>query len=46
MLPEQSTNIGLCYAAYGYVLEIGRIVLNGAVEVLLNNADAKSVIPV
>ena len=41
LLAEQNTNIALRYATHGYVLESGRIVLDGAAETLRNNADVK-----
>ena len=41
LLAEQNTNIALRYATYGYILEGGRIVLDGAAEALRNNADVK-----
>ncbi len=41
LLAEQNTNIALRYATYGYVLESGRVVLDGAAETLRNNADVK-----
>jgi len=41
LLAEQNTNIALRYASHGYVLESGRIVLDGAAEALRNNADVK-----
>ena len=41
LLAEQNTNIALRYATYGYILESGRVVLDGSGEELRNNADVK-----
>jgi branched-chain amino acid transport system ATP-binding protein len=41
LLAEQNTNIALRYASYGYILESGRIVLDGTAEDLRNNQDVK-----
>jgi branched-chain amino acid transport system ATP-binding protein len=41
LLAEQNTNIALRYARYGYVLENGRIVLEGASAALRHNEDVK-----
>lgn len=41
LLAEQNTNVALRYAKYGYILESGRIVLDGAAESLRNNEDVK-----
>jgi branched-chain amino acid transport system ATP-binding protein len=41
LLAEQNTNIALKYATYGYILENGRIVLDGAAEELRENEDVK-----
>ena len=41
LLAEQNTNIALRYAAYGYILESGRVVLDGAAETLRKNEDVK-----
>ncbi len=41
LLAEQNTNIALRYADYGYVLENGRVVLDGDAESLRNNEDVK-----
>jgi branched-chain amino acid transport system ATP-binding protein len=41
LLAEQNTNIALRYANYGYILENGRIVLNGEGRELANNEDVK-----
>ncbi len=41
LLAEQNTNIALRYAKYGYILENGRIVLDGTAEELRDNADVK-----
>ena len=41
LLAEQNTNIALRYAKYGYILENGRVVLDGTAEELRDNADVK-----
>ena len=41
LLAEQNTNIALRYANYGYILENGRVVLDGTAEELRNNKDVK-----
>jgi branched-chain amino acid transport system ATP-binding protein len=41
LLAEQNTNIALRYASYGYILENGRIVLDGTAEDLRSNQDVK-----
>jgi branched-chain amino acid transport system ATP-binding protein len=41
LLAEQNTNIALRYAGWGYILESGRIVLDGASAALRNNQDVK-----
>ena len=41
LLAEQNTNMALRYAHYGYILENGRIVLDGAAEALAENDDVK-----
>ena len=41
LLAEQNTNIALRYATYGYILENGRVVLDGAAETLRKNEDVK-----
>lgn len=41
LLAEQNTNIALRYAKYGYILENGRIVLDGDAESLSTNEDVK-----
>ncbi|PHP66433.1 ABC transporter ATP-binding protein [Zhengella mangrovi] len=41
LLAEQNTNIALRYAKYGYILESGRIVLDGEASALRENADVK-----
>jgi branched-chain amino acid transport system ATP-binding protein len=41
LLAEQNTNIALRYADYGYILENGRIVLDGPAESLRQNEDVK-----
>ena len=41
LLAEQNTNIALNYAKYGYILENGRVVLDGDAQTLRNNEDVK-----
>ena len=41
LLAEQNTNIALKYANYGYILENGRVVLDGDAETLRSNEDVK-----
>lgn len=41
LLAEQNTNIALKYANYGYILESGRVVLDGSGDTLRENADVK-----
>jgi branched-chain amino acid transport system ATP-binding protein len=41
LLAEQNTNIALRYAHYGYILENGRIVLDGEANALRENQDVK-----
>jgi branched-chain amino acid transport system ATP-binding protein len=41
LLAEQNVNVALNFAAYGYILENGRVVLDGAAETLRNNNDVK-----
>jgi branched-chain amino acid transport system ATP-binding protein len=41
LLAEQNTNMALRYADYGYILENGRIVMDGAAAALRENADVK-----
>jgi branched-chain amino acid transport system ATP-binding protein len=41
LLAEQNTNIALRYAKYGYILESGRIVLDGEAKSLRENEDVK-----
>ncbi len=41
LLAEQNTNMALRYATYGYILESGRVVLDGDAETLGNNEDVK-----
>jgi len=41
LLAEQNTNIALRYATYGYILESGRVVLDGAADRLRENDDVK-----
>ena len=41
LLAEQNTNIALRYAHYGYILENGRVVLDGTADSLRGNEDVK-----
>ena len=41
LLAEQNTNMALKYAKYGYILENGRVVLDGAAAALRQNEDVK-----
>ncbi len=41
LLAEQNTNIALKYAHYGYILENGRVVMDGAAKDLAENEDVK-----
>jgi branched-chain amino acid transport system ATP-binding protein len=41
LLAEQNTNMALRYADYGYIMESGRIVMDGAASELANNEDVK-----
>jgi len=41
LLAEQNTNMALRYAHHGYILENGRVVLDGAAGTLRENADVK-----
>ena len=41
LLAEQNTNMALKYASYGYILENGRVVLDGGAHALRENEDVK-----
>jgi branched-chain amino acid transport system ATP-binding protein len=41
LLAEQNTNMALHYASYGYILENGRVVLDGEASALVENEDVK-----
>ncbi|RDD63441.1 ABC transporter ATP-binding protein [Ferruginivarius sediminum] len=41
LLAEQNTNVALRYATYGYILENGRVVLDGEAQALRENEDVK-----
>jgi len=41
LLAEQNTNMALRYADHGYILESGRIVMEGAAKDLRENEDVK-----
>lgn len=41
LLAEQNTNMALKYARYGYILETGRVVMDGPAQSLRENEDVK-----
>lgn len=41
LLAEQNTNMALKYARYGYILENGRVVMDGEAQALRENEDVK-----
>jgi branched-chain amino acid transport system ATP-binding protein len=41
LLAEQNTNMALKYAQYGYILENGRVVMDGEAKTLRENEDVK-----
>jgi branched-chain amino acid transport system ATP-binding protein len=41
LLAEQNTNMALKFARYGYILENGRVVMDGEAKALRENADVK-----
>ena len=41
LLAEQNTNVALRFAHYGYILESGRVVMDGPAKALLENPDVK-----
>jgi branched-chain amino acid transport system ATP-binding protein len=41
LLAEQNTNVALKYADFGYILESGRVVMEGEAQSLRNNEDVK-----
>ena len=41
LLAEQNTNMALQYSDYGYIMESGRVVMDGAASDLANNEDVK-----
>jgi branched-chain amino acid transport system ATP-binding protein len=41
LLAEQNTNMALRYAEYGYILESGRIVMDGTAKALADNDDVR-----
>ena len=41
LLAEQNTNMALRYADYGYILENGRVVMDGEAKALRENEDVK-----
>jgi branched-chain amino acid transport system ATP-binding protein len=41
LVAEQNTNMALRYATYGYIMETGRIVMDGEAKMLRENEDVK-----
>jgi branched-chain amino acid transport system ATP-binding protein len=41
LLAEQNTNVALRYAKYGYILETGRVVMDGEARALAQNEDVR-----
>lgn len=41
LLAEQNTNVALRYATYGYIMENGRVVMDGDAQALRENEDVK-----
>ena len=41
LLAEQNTHMALRYASYGYILENGRVVMDGDADSLAQNEDVK-----
>jgi branched-chain amino acid transport system ATP-binding protein len=41
LLAEQNTNVALRFATYGYILETGRVVMDGSAQALGENEDVK-----
>jgi len=41
LLAEQNTMVALRYANFGYILENGRVVMDGAADELASNEDVK-----
>jgi branched-chain amino acid transport system ATP-binding protein len=41
LLAEQNTNVALRYASFGYILETGRVVMDGSAAELASNEDVK-----
>ena len=41
LLAEQNTNMALKHATYGYILETGRVVMDGPAQMLRENEDVK-----
>jgi branched-chain amino acid transport system ATP-binding protein len=41
LLAEQNTNVALRFADYGYILETGRVVMDGNARELAQNEDVK-----
>ncbi|MGR3544869.1 MAG: ABC transporter ATP-binding protein, partial [Paracoccus sp. (in: a-proteobacteria)] len=41
LLAEQNTNVALRFAHYGYILENGRVVMDGPADALRENPDVK-----
>ena len=45
LLAEQNTNMALKYATYGYILETGRVVMDGAAQVAARERGREGVLP-
>lgn len=45
LLAEQNTNVALKYADYGYILESGRIMMDGPAKALAENTRRKGILP-
>jgi branched-chain amino acid transport system ATP-binding protein len=41
LLAEQNTTVALRFADYGYILENGRVVMDGSAQALAENEDVK-----
>src|SRR3546814_15519555 len=45
LVAEQNTNMALRYATYGYIMETGRVVMDGEAKMLRENEDVKEFYP-
>ena len=45
LLAEQNTTVALKYADYGYILESGRIMMDGQAKVLAQNKERQGILP-